>query len=204
MRRSYGRRRGLCHLVAAIYNPPHMGTVDPLDYRFCPRCGHGLELRVVKPEEESRPACSACGYVAYLDPKLAACTVFMHDGGIVLLKRANEPQQGKWVFPGGFVDRGEPVHTAAIRETREEGNLRGGLTGILDVYSFPGESTVVVVYAAHVLSGKLEARDETAEVRPFPPEALPWGELGFESTRFALRDYLRRFFPRVRRPRAAP
>jgi len=182
-----------------------MGTGgDPSDYRFCPRCGHGLELRVVKPHDEGRPACSACGYVAYLDPKLAACTVFMHDGGIVLLKRANPPQKGTWVFPGGFVNRGEPVHTAAIRETREEVNLRVGLTGILDVYSFPGEATAVVVYAAHVLSGKLEARAETAEVRVFPPEALPWDELGFESTRSALRDYLRRFFPRVRPPRGAP
>ena len=181
-----------------------MGTVDLSDYRFCPRCGHGLELRVVKPQEQSRPACSACSYVAYLDPKLVACTVFMHDGGIVLLKRAHEPQRGKWVFPGGFVDRGEPVDTAAVRETREEVNLRVGLTGILDVYSFPGEATVVVVYAAHVLSGNLEAKDEASEARPFPPEALPWGELGFASTRSALRDYLRRFFPRVRPPRDAP
>lgn len=178
-----------------------MGIEDPEGYRFCPRCGHGLEPRVVKPGEPARPACSACAFVAYFDPKVAACTVFMHDGGIVLLKRANPPQKGKWVFPGGFVNRGEPVHTAAIRETREEVNLRVGLTGILDVYSFPGEATAVVVYAAHVLSGRLEARDESAEVRVFPPEALPWDGLGFESTKAALRDYLRRFFPRVRPPR---
>ena len=143
------------------------------DFRFCPRCGHGLEPQVVKPGEHARPACSACGFVAYLDPKLAACTVFMHDGGVVLLKRDTAPQLGKWVFPGGYVNRGEPVHAAAIRETREEVNLRVGLTGILDVYSFPGEETAVVVYAAHVLSGKLEARDESSEVRPFPPKPCP-------------------------------
>lgn len=181
-----------------------MPTPQTSDFRFCPRCGHGLEPQVVKSGEHARPACTACGFVAYLDPKLAACTVFMHDGGVVLLKRDTAPQLGKWVFPGGFVNRGEPVHAAAIRETREEVNLRVGLTGILDVYSFPGEETAVVVYAAHVLSGKLEARDESSEVRPFPPEALPWDELGFDSTRAALRDYLRRFFPRVRPPRMAP
>ena len=56
----------------------------------------------------------------------------------------------------------------------------------------------MVVYAAHVVCGELEARDETDEVKVFPPEALPWDELAFESTRAALRDYLRRFFPRVR------
>lgn len=180
-----------------------MGDLRAGDYRFCPRCGHGLEPRVVKKGEEARPACSACGFITYFDPKLAACTVFMHDGGIVLLKRAVPPEKGKWVFPGGFVNRGEPVHLAAIRETREEVNLKVGLTGILDVYSFPGEPTAVIVYAAHVLSGKLEARDEAEQVRAFPPEALPWDELGFESTRSALRDYLRRFFPRVRPPRGS-
>jgi 8-oxo-dGTP diphosphatase len=157
---------------------------------------------VIKKGEEARPACAACGFIAYLDPRLAACTIFVHDGGIVLLKRAQTPEKGKWVFPGGFVDRGEPVDDAAVRETREEVNLRVGLTGILDVYSFPGEATAVVVYAAHVLSGKLEARDEADEVKVFPPEALPWDDLAFESTRAALRDYLHRFFPRVRPPRS--
>lgn len=181
-----------------------MQEITASAYRFCPRCGHGLEPRVVRKGEEARPACSACGFVLYLDPKLAACTVFMHDGGIVLLRRASPPQKGKWVFPGGFVNRGEPVDAAAIREAREEVNLKVGLTGILDVYSFAGEETAVVVYAAHVLSGKLEARAESAEVRAFPPEALPWDELAFQSTRAALRDYLRRFFPRVRPPRGAP
>jgi ADP-ribose pyrophosphatase YjhB (NUDIX family) len=181
-----------------------MGQMEPADYRFCPRCGRPLEPRLVPPEEEPRPACEACSFVLYLDPKLAACTAFMLDGGIVLLKRAISPERGKWVFPGGFVNRGEPVPAAAIRETREEVNVRVGLTGILDVYSFPGEETAVVVYAAHVLSGKLEARDETLEVKAFSPELLPWDELGFESTRSALRDYLRRFFPRVRPPRSGP
>ena len=48
----------------------------------------------------------------------------------------------------------------------------------------------------HLLHG-----DECDEARPFPPESIPWGELAFESTRAALRDYIRRFFPRVRVPR---
>jgi ADP-ribose pyrophosphatase YjhB (NUDIX family) len=76
-----------------------------------------------------------------------------------------------------------------------------GLTGILDVYSFPGQEVAVVVYAAHVLSGRLLAGDETEAVRAFPPEELPWDDLGFDTTRAALRDYLRRFYPRVRAPR---
>jgi ADP-ribose pyrophosphatase YjhB (NUDIX family) len=105
------------------------------------------------------------------------------------------------VFPGGFVDRGEAVSAAAIRETLEESNLRVSLTGILDVYSFPGSEVAVVVYAAEVVGGTLSAGDECDEARAFPPEQIPWGELAFESTRAALRDYVHRFFPRVRVPR---
>jgi ADP-ribose pyrophosphatase YjhB (NUDIX family) len=174
---------------------------DPARYRFCPACAAPLQPRVVKAGEPPRPWCDACGFVAYANPRLAACTIAVVDGGIVLMKRANEPQKGKWVFPGGYVDRGEPVAAAAIRETREEVKLRVGLTGILDVYSFPGQDTAVVVYAAHVLSGRPEAGDEAQAVKCFKPEDIPWDKLGFDATRAALRDYLRRFFPRVRIPR---
>jgi ADP-ribose pyrophosphatase YjhB (NUDIX family) len=170
-------------------------------YRFCACCGGGLEPRVLKQGEPSRLVCQACGYVFYLDPKVAACTICMVDGGIVLLRRAIEPQLGKWVFPGGFVDRGEAVAEAAVRETLEESNLRVALTGILDAYSFPQSDVVVIVYAADVLEGAPEARDESLEVRLFRPEEIPWDELAFPSTKAALRDYVHRFFPRVSLPR---
>jgi ADP-ribose pyrophosphatase YjhB (NUDIX family) len=170
-------------------------------YRFCPRCGGGLESRKLKDGEPPRLVCGACGFVFYLDPKVAACVVCIVDGGIVLLKRAIEPSRGKWVFPGGFVDRGEAVHEAAVRETLEEVNLKVSLTGILDAYSFPSYEVVVVVYAADVVGGDLEARDECLAVHAFSPEEIPWDELAFESTRAALRDYIHRFYPRVRLPR---
>ena len=171
------------------------------EFRFCPRCGGTLAMRALKDGEPSRLVCGACEFVFYLDPKVAACTICMLDGGIVLLRRSIEPGAGKWVFPGGFVDRGETVAAAAMRETMEEVNLRVSLTGILDVYSFSHSPVVVIVYAAEVVSGELLACDECEEVQLFPPESLPWADLAFESTRAALRDYVRRFFPRVRVPR---
>ena len=171
------------------------------DYRFCPPCGGKLAPRVLKEGEPFRLVCGDCGFIFYLDPKVAACTICMVDGGIVLARRAIEPEIGKWVFPGGFVDRGETVAAAAVRETQEEVNLKVSLFGILDAYSFPDSDIVVIVYAADVLGGTMKACDECQEVRAFPPEALPWEDLAFPSTRAALKDYLRRFFPRVRVPR---
>jgi ADP-ribose pyrophosphatase YjhB (NUDIX family) len=173
----------------------------PSDYRFCPQCASALEARVLKEREPSRLVCTSCQHVLYLDPKVAACTITLLEGGIVLLRRTIEPEVGKWVFPGGFVDRGEAVPAAAVRETQEEVNLRVALTGILDVYSFPGSPVVVVVYAAEVVGGDLRAADECDDVRIFPPEEIPWDDLAFESTRAALKDYVRRYYPRVRVPR---
>ena len=171
------------------------------EYRFCPRCAGGLERRVIKEREPERLVCVRCGPVFYLDPKVAACTITNLEGRVVLARRAIEPSLGKWVFPGGFVDRGETVAAAAVRETLEEVNLRVSLTGILDAYSYPGSHVVVVVYAAEVVGGRLEACDECLEVHTFAPEDIPWDDLAFESTRDALRDYVRRFFPRARLPR---
>ena len=170
-------------------------------FRFCPECGGALEERDVKENDPPRLVCTQCSFVFYLDPKVAACTISMLGGGVVLLRRAIDPQKGKWVFPGGFVDRGETVHGAAVRETWEEVGLRVTLTGILDVYSFPGEEVVVVVYAAEVAGGELIVGDEAEDVKAFSPESIPWDDLAFQSTHEALRDYVHRFFPRVRIPR---
>jgi NADH pyrophosphatase NudC (nudix superfamily) len=87
-------------------------------------------LRAGEPE---RLVCSACAFVFFLDPKLAAGCIFEVDGGIVLLRRAIAPAVGKWVFPGGYVDRGEAVSAAAAREVLEEVCLRVVPTALLGV-----------------------------------------------------------------------
>ena len=57
----------------------------------------------------------------YLDPKVAAGCIAELDSGIVMVRRSIEPGYGKWVFPGGYVDRGEKVEQAACREMLEAG-----------------------------------------------------------------------------------
>jgi ADP-ribose pyrophosphatase YjhB (NUDIX family) len=117
--------------------------------------------------------------------------VFLLDGGIVLLKRGVEPGLGKWVFPGGYVDRGESVPEAAVRETREESQLDVKLGLLLNVYSYPRSPHIIVVYAAEVIGGELAAADESTEARIFAPDELPWHDLAFDSTKDALNDYVK-------------
>lgn len=162
-----------------------------IEYRFCPRCGGDLEKRVVKTTEPKRLVCLNCCFIFYQDPKVVAATIFTVAGGIVLLKRGVEPALGKWVFPGGYVDRGETVQDAAVRETKEESQVEVKLGPLLNVYSYRRSPSVIVVYTAQVVSGKLAAGDECAEARTFAPEQIPWDDLAFDSTRDALKDYIK-------------
>jgi 8-oxo-dGTP pyrophosphatase MutT (NUDIX family) len=107
---------------------------DSSAYRFCPRCGASLEPRRLKPTEPERPVCARCGFVFYLDPKIAVGTVIATpENRLVLVRRAIEPGYGKWVFPGGYVDRGEPLTDAAIREAREECGLDVRLDALVNI-----------------------------------------------------------------------
>jgi len=169
----------------------HHHTHEPIEYRFCPRCGGDLEKRIVKPTEPKRLVCLNCSFIFYQDPKVVAGTIFTLDGRIVLLKRGVEPAMGKWVFPGGYVDRGESVHEAAIRETKEESQMDVKLGPLLNVYSYPRSPNIIVVYAAEAVGGELAAGDESVEARVFAPAEIPWNDLAFDSTKDALKDYIK-------------
>src|SRR5581483_5858174 len=160
-------------------------------YRFCPRCGNTLERRLLKSTEPERLVCTYCGFIFYIDPKIAVGTIIRADSGrLVLVRRAIEPGYGKWVFPGGYVDRGEALPDAAIREAREECGLDVRLDGLVNIYSYQGRTPVIVVYAATAIGGTIAVDDECLESAEFEAAAIPWDNLAFRSTAEGLRDYL--------------
>jgi ADP-ribose pyrophosphatase YjhB (NUDIX family) len=160
-------------------------------FGFCPVCGGRLESRLLRPGEPERLVCANCGFVFYLDPKVAVGTIIRdHQGDIVLVRRAIEPGYGKWVFPGGYVDRGEEVLAAALREAREETGLEIRIDRLINVYSYAGRAPVIIVYAATMTGGSLACDEESLEARFFAPDAIPWNELAFRSTEEGLRELL--------------
>lgn len=166
--------------------------MDAPDFRFCPVCGGRLEPRLLKATEPERLVCASCSFVLYVDPKIAVGTIIRTgEGRIVLVRRAIEPGYGKWVFPGGYVDRGEELLGAALREAREESGLEVRLDGLVNIYSYAGATPVIIVYAATVIGGALSVDDECLEAREFDEGDIPWNDLAFRSTAEALRDYLR-------------
>lgn len=158
---------------------------------FCPRCAGRLQEQWIEEERRERPACPLCGFILYFNPKVVAGAIPLQDGRILLLRREIEPARGKWTFPAGYVELGESVEEAAIREAREEAALEIGELSLLNVYSYPESPVVTVVYLARIVGGDLQAGDEAQEVVLFPPGAIPWEDLAFRSTREALRDWIR-------------
>ena len=161
-------------------------------YQYCSRCANPLVVKVLQPGDPARPVCDACGHVVYLDPKVAVGTIIRGaKSRVALVRRAIEPGYGQWVFPGGYVDRGEPLLAAAEREALEESRLRIRIDGLVNIYSYAGRVPVIIVYAATQIGGELVADDESLEASWFSESDLPWDDLAFQSTRDGLRDYFR-------------
>lgn len=166
------------------------------EFLFCPSCGERLATKLIKAGEPERPSCGGCGYVHFAEPKLAACALVVFGGRVLLAKRGIEPSLGKWVIPGGYVDRGETVEDAAVREVREETGLAVRLVSLLNVYSYDGVAVVLVVFVAEPITGREpEPLDETLEVRYFALDEIPWDEIGFSSSHDALKEIVERGIP---------
>ena len=113
---------------------------------------------------------------------LATDVIIRYRGGVVLIRRKNEPFRGKWALPGGFVQYGEKVEFAAVREAREETCLRVRLRDLLGVYSDPKRDprghVVSVCFLAQRVGGKLKAASDADEVKIF--KRIPWEGLAFD------------------------
>ena len=148
---------------------------------------HHPEFPTLAPIGGGHHRCVECDRVIYSDPKVAVAAIIPMGDGIVLLKRAIEPQIGMWSFPSGYVDRGEKLERALEREVKEECGLVVNVEWLVGVYSDEGQAVVLVVYHAEVVDGELMAGDETSDARVFVADEMP--ELAFEHDDQIVRDW---------------
>jgi 8-oxo-dGTP diphosphatase len=152
------------------------------DIRFCVRCAGRVEQRLA--DGRLRPVCTSCGFVHFLDPKVAAAAVVEQESRLLLVRRRSSPQKGRWTLPAGFVDQNEDPRQAAIRECREETGLEIEVTELLDViYGLEHErgAAIVIVYRGRVSGGRLQAGDDSDAAEFFGPREIP--RLAFRATR---------------------
>lgn len=142
--------------------------------RFCRRCGAALSPA---PSAGQHRVCSRCGHVAYRDPKVVVGVVAGEGDRVLLVQRARPPQVGKWTFPSGYADAGEPLEEAAAREAHEEAGVAVHIEELLGVHSEAGRPIVLIVYSGHIMEGQPRPGPEVSAAGFFPTDELP--ELAF-------------------------
>ncbi len=168
---------------------------------FCANCGVELRLGVPPMEHRERLACPDCGHVAYVNPRLVVTVIPVTDAGeAVLIRRGIEPGAGFWAQPGGFLEVDETLAEGAVRETLEETGLLVEPGEIVGLYTRLEAAVVTLVFEGRIVGGAARTTPEALEVRAFAAAAIPWDEVAFNTTFFALRDWVESRHPAVALP----
>jgi ADP-ribose pyrophosphatase YjhB (NUDIX family) len=154
-------------------------------WKHCPRCGTAIEPL----DGGSRVECPECGFRHYASSKPTASGVVLDDDGRILLaRRAQEPDKGKWDLPGGFLEEGEDPRDGLRRELLEEASLDVEPLEFFDVvvdrYGDEDDAqwTLNLYWTCRVLGGTPTPADDVDELRWFGRDELPpTSELAFRN-----------------------
>ena len=153
---------------------------------FCSNCGKPTVRRVPVGDNLSRDFCEQCGTIHYQNPKIIAGCVVLRGEEVLLCKRAIEPRYGLWTLPAGFMENGETVAEAALRETWEEARAAPQLDKLYVVTSIPTISQVYMLYLSFLTNGQYESGPESLDTRMFKMSEIPWDDLAFQTVRDTL------------------
>ena len=158
------------------------------EFNFCPRCA----TPVIHEQRfgAMREVCPKCGWIHFVDPKVAAAVLVVQNERVLLVRRVNEPFRGMWTLPAGFINGGEDPAEAAARECLEETGLSVRVKRVFDIVAgreHPRGADFIIVYQAEVLSGEMVANDDADAVEWFDGNNLP--PLAFRATQKVLQSF---------------
>lgn len=156
-----------------------------MNYRYCPLCGNPLVISEVAGQQ--RPKCFLCNFIHFNDPKVAVGVIATRNSLVLLQKRRHNPGKGKWSFPAGYVDAGERVEDAALREVLDETLVEVKLRGLVGVYSEVGSPLIFIVYWGDVIGGEPAPGPESLEASLFSVDSIP--QLAFPHDDQILQDW---------------
>jgi ADP-ribose pyrophosphatase YjhB (NUDIX family) len=181
--------------------PSWAGSVPTMfDYsaRYCQACGNALRRKILLGESNERLVCERCGFLVNVGPSVLVLTLIFSQERILLIKRGTMPYKGKWAPPGGFVETGESLEAAAVREVAEEVGLHLSCEQMIPhaIVSLPKMNQVHVAFLT-VLDAPIPLQPSLAEVQDarwfleqdYPTEGMWEPAIGFD---------IGRLFDRVR------
>ena len=139
-------------------------------------------------EDRERDVCATCGFINYVNPRIVVGIVSFWGEQVLLCRRAIHPRKGFWTLPAGFMEEGETVEAAALREAREEACITPEIDRILAVYSVPHISQVQIMFLGSLKDLSFAPGPESLDVQLFAFDSIPWDSLAFPSVHWALRQ----------------
>jgi ADP-ribose pyrophosphatase YjhB (NUDIX family) len=148
-----------------------------------------LSRAVPAGDTRERMVCNDCGFIAYENPKVVVGAVVTFEDRLLLCRRAIQPRRGFWTIPAGYLELNEAAHEGAMREAWEEARATIALDRLLAVYNVTKLSQVQLIWRASLAAPEFAAGPESAEVRLFAWDEIPWHDLAFPSVHWALHHW---------------
>jgi len=158
---------------------------------FCSNCGsENIGLKIPKGDTYHRFVCDNCGMIHYQNPRIIVGCLPIYQDQIMLCRRAIQPQQGLWNLPAGFLENGENAEDGATRETYEESLAEVEIIKLHIVFSLPKVNQVYLHFLARLKDLNFGPTKESTEVELFKPTAIPWKDIAFHSSTYALEKFI--------------
>jgi len=154
-------------------------TGEKAAVNFCSRCAAPVVWRIPTGDNRPRHVCETCGTIHYQNPKIVAGCVLEHEGKVLLCRRAIGPRHGRWTPPAGFMENGETMEEAAVRETFEEANARVEIDALFSCLDIPRINQVYVMFRGRLAGGSFSPGAESLDTRLFDEAVVPWEEIAF-------------------------
>ena len=157
---------------------------------FCSNCGSSkIDYKIPEGDSFHRIVCNDCNRVFYENPRIIVGCLPILGNKVMLCKRAIQPQAGLWNLPAGFMENGEKAEIGAARETLEESQAKVEIIKLHVVFSLPKVNQVYLHFLAKLNDKHFGPTSESLEVRFFEKDEIPWENIAFHSTTFALEKY---------------
>lgn len=177
--------------LSFIFSEASYLTQKLFSVNYCSHCGsQQLVFEIPEGDNRARFICKNCHTIHYQNPRMVVGCLPVFEDKILMCRRAIEPRYGLWNLPAGYLENGETVEEGALRETWEEARAEVELRRLHCLYNLPHVHQVYLHFLAYMEKANFEAGPESLEVKLFTPEELPWGDIAFSSSKFAIEKYL--------------
>lgn len=158
---------------------------------FCSNCGsEKIILKIPEGDTYKRFVCENCGRIYYTNPRIIVGCLPVFEDKILLCRRAIQPQKGLWNLPAGFLENGEKAEDGAARETLEESMATVDIIKLHAVFSLPKVNQVYLHFLAQLRDKQFGPTKESLEVMLFDLSSIPWDDIAFHSTTFAIEKFI--------------